>query len=533
MDINWIAIGLSDVVWISLAFILGFLARTIGLPPLVGFLATGFLLSSQGVVSNELIEKLADLGITLLLFTIGLKLSIRTLAKPQVWAVTMIHTSTIVILFSGFIYLLSFAGITLVSDLDLSSALLLGFALSFSSTVFVVKVLEEKGEMNSLYGRIAIGILIMQDVAAVLFLAFSTGKIPSSWALLLFLLIPLRPLLHKLLERVGHGELLVLYGFLLAMGGSELFELVGVKGDLGAIILGVLIASHPKAEEMAKTMLNFKNLFLVAFFLSIGLSGPVTLDTLIVGALLTPLIFFKSALFFILLTKFKLRARTSLLSTLTLSNYSEFGLIVLAIGVKNSWIESKWLITIAIAMALSFMLAAVLNVMADGLYTRFRDGLLRLQKNERLSDDQLLDVKGASVAIFGMGRIGSGAYDKMHSQYGGSVIGVDIDPVTVKIQREVGRNVLLGDPGDADFWDRVQETHTLSLIMLALPKLDTTLEVLKHLRAVSFDGHVAVTARYPDEVDKLKEAGAETVFNLYAEAGIGFATHVENDINPE
>ncbi len=520
MDINWIAIGLSDVAWISLAFILGFLARTIGLPPLVGFLVTGFLLSSQGAVSNELLQKLADLGITLLLFTIGLKLSIRTLAKPQVWAVSVLHSSIVVMVFSFIIYLLSFAGMALVADLDLSSTLLIAFALSFSSTVFVVKVLEEKGEMNSLYGRIAIGILIMQDVAAVIFLAFSTGKLPSPWALLLFLLIPLRPLLHKLLERVGHGELLVLYGFILAMGGSAIFELVGVKGDLGAIILGVLIASHPKAEEMAKTMLNFKNLFLVAFFLSIGLSGPVSLDTLLLGALLTPLVFFKSALFYALLTRFKLRARTALLSTLTLTNYSEFGLIVLAIGVKNGWIDSKWLITIAIAMALSFVVAAILNAMADWLYTRYRANLLGFQKDERLSDDQFLDIKGANIAIFGMGRIGVGAYDKMHSQYGGSVIGVDSDPVTVEKQCENGRNVLLGDPGDADFWDRVQETNSLSLIMLALPKIDTTLEVLEHLRAVSFDGRIAVTARYPDEVERLKDAGAETVFNLYAEAGI-------------
>ena len=174
----------------------------------------------------------------------------------------------------------------LFSGLDLRLALLLAFALSFSSTVFVVKTLEKKEEMKSLHGRIAIGILIMQDLAAVIFLAASTGKLPTAWALLLLLLIPLRPLLHYILERTGHGELLILYGLVLALGGAELFELGGVKDDLGALIMGVLISTHPKSDEMAKSMLGFKDLFLVGFFLSIGMSGQLSLEAAVIGLLL-------------------------------------------------------------------------------------------------------------------------------------------------------------------------------------------------------------------------------------------------------
>ena len=85
MDFEWVAIALGDVVWISLAFMLGFAARMVGLPPLVGFLATGFLLNYLGITSSEMLQKLADLGITLLLFTVGLKLNLRVLLKPQVW----------------------------------------------------------------------------------------------------------------------------------------------------------------------------------------------------------------------------------------------------------------------------------------------------------------------------------------------------------------------------------------------------------------------------------------------------------------
>ncbi|MEL0113993.1 MAG: cation:proton antiporter, partial [Rickettsiales bacterium] len=352
MDFEWIAFALGDVVWIAVAFVMGLLSRGVGLPPLVGFLAAGFLLNVQGITSGEMLETLSDLGITLLLFVVGLKLNLATLGRPQVWAVAGAHMACVVAVFGAGLFGLALLGAPYLGGLALPQAALIAFALSFCSTVFAVKVLEERGEMASLHGRIAIGILIMQDLAAVVFLAVSTGSWPSPWALSVLLLIPLRPVLHHLLVRVGHGELLVLYGLLLALGGAEAFETVGLKGDLGALILGVLMANHVKADELAKTMLGFKDLFLLGFFLSIGMAGQPSAATLVLGVLLTPLIFLKSALFFALFTGFKLRARTAFFSSLNLTNFSEFGLIVAAIGVANSWIDTEWLIALAIAMSL-------------------------------------------------------------------------------------------------------------------------------------------------------------------------------------
>ncbi len=466
MDFEWVAIALGDVAWISLAFALGFTATLIRLPPLVGFLITGFALNYLGIASGEMLQKLADLGITLLLFTVGLKLNLKVLIRPQVWLVTALHTSIIIALFGAVILGLALMSVPLFSDLDFKFSLLLAFALSFSSTVFVVKALEEKGEMKSLHGRIAIGILVMQDIAAVIFLAASTGKFPSPWALLLFLLIPLRPLFHHLLQKTGHGELLILYGLVLALGGAELFELGGVKDDLGALIMGLLISTHPKSKEMAKSLLGFKDLFLVGFFLSIGMSGQLSLEALIIGFLLVPFVFIKSALFFTLMTGFNLRARTSLLATLNLSNYSEFGLIVAAIGVNNGWIDGEWLVVIAIALSLSFVVAAPLNSIDNKIYGRFRELWMRYQRSERLTDDMLLDTLGATIAIFGMGRVGSGAYDKMREQHGEAVIGIDFDSELIKSHQLMGRNVLRGDPSDADFWDIIEHDHSIQLVML-------------------------------------------------------------------
>jgi glutathione-regulated potassium-efflux system ancillary protein KefC len=526
VDFEWVAIALGDVTWISLAFFLGYLARLINLPPLVGFLATGFLLNYLGFTSGETLQKLADLGITLLLFTVGLKLNLTVLIRPQVWSVTVIHMSILIALFGVAIFALASINVPLFAGLDLGLSLLIAFALSFSSTVFVVKSLEDKGEMKSLHGRIAIGILVMQDVAAVIFIAASTGKLPSPWALLLFLLIPLRPIFHHVLQKSGHGELLIMYGLVLALGGAEVFELGGVKDDLGALIMGVLISTHPKSAEMAKSMLSFKDLFLVGFFLTIGMAGQLSLETLIIGLILVPFVFVKSAFIFALLTRFKLRARTALLATLNLTNYSEFGLIVAAIGVANGWIVAEWLVVIAIALSVSFIVASWLNGRADRIYGSHRNIWSRFQRRERLADDLQLDTFGATIAIFGMGRVGSGAYDKMSELHGETVIGVDFDAELIKKHRSLGRNVLQGDPSDADFWDIVEQDHKIKLVMLTLPNLQANLDALAELQAMSFSGRIAATARYPDEMTRLHQSGATSVFNIYTEAGAGFAEHV-------
>ena len=530
MEFTWIDFSTSEVTWIALAFLLGLLSRAIALPPLVGYLAAGFLLHTLGAQNSPLLESVAELGITLLLFTVGLKLNLRTLARPQVWAVSAIHmTATTSLLCLG-LWLASYVGIAGLASLDLGAAALVAFALSFSSTVFVVKALEDRGAVTSLHGRVAVGILLMQDIAAVVFLAVSAGYVPSLWALSLLLLIPLKPFLTYLLRRTGHEELLVLFGFMLALGGAELFELIGIKGDLGALIMGVLIAGDAKAEEMSKAMIGFKDLFLLGFFLTIGLSGQPSQETLWLALLVTPLVFAKSALFFALMTRTRLRARTSLLAALNLGNYSEFGLIVAAIGVTEQWISPDWLMVIALALSFSFVISATLNRFSDHWYRQHIQFWQRFQREDLITDDKLLDLGDANILIIGMGGVGIGAYDLMAERFGGSVVGVDIDPMAVTREQFSGRVVLRGDPSDADFWDRVEAAHSIRLVLLALPKESSTLAVLERLSEASFTGHVAATARFPDEAPRLMEAGASSVFSLHAEAGAGFAAHAAKQI---
>ena len=256
------------------------------------------------------------------------------------------------------------------------------------------------------------------------------------------------------------------------------------------------------------------------------MSGQLTAETVAVGVMLFPLLLLKGALFFLLLTRFSLRARTALLASINLSNFSEFGLIVAAICVASGWIDSEWLTAIAIALSLSFASAAVMDLMVHRIYVEHRHFWQRFQKDERLPEDRLLDLGGASMASIGTGGVGSGAYDTMRSHHGDTVVGIDVDPVTVQNQQKLGRNVILGDPSDSDFWDRMHGSHTLKLVMIALPKVSATLEVLKCIQEASVDAHIAAAARFPDEVAALEAAGVATVFNVYTEAGAGYAAHV-------
>lgn len=523
------AIEYQDPAWIAIAFLFGLIVQQFKLPPMVGFLLAGFILHMLGVQQDSFLTGIADLGVTLLLFTIGLKLHLGSMVKPEIWATTFSHMGATIVLGVCFILGLGALGLPLFTEIDFITAAVIAFSLSFSSTVFAVKTLEDRGALSSRYGQVTVGVLVMQDIAAVVFLAFSAGKIPSIWALTLLLLIPGRHLLFKALELSGHKELLTVFGFSLALGGAAVFELVGMKGDLGALICGVLLANHKKSSELAHTLMGFKDVFLVCFFLTIGLTGLPTLQTVGAASLLLLLIPFKLCLFYVLFTRFRLRARGSTLATLSLANYSEFGLIVITIAISSGWVESEWLTVIALALSASFVMAAPFNLLTDKIYTRYRHLLKKFETKSRLAGDEDLNIPQESILIFGMGRVGRAAYDEMQKTSNVSIVGIDQDPKEVERLTQTGRDIVLGDASNPEFWARIDGSHhAIDLILLAMPNNDANIGAGKQLRARGYAGPIIAIAKFEDEVNELKEAGINEVFNIYAEAGSGAATKMQN-----
>lgn len=511
-----------DPIVIVSALLCGMLARAVGLPALIGYLGAGFFLHEVGAEEGLLLTHLADMGVTLLLFTIGLKLRPADLLQSKVWGTSLVHMTVTVLLFAPLLVMLM-ALVAGDSEFSWTEALVIAFALSFSSTVFAIQVLQERGEMASKHARLAIGVLLMQDIAAVLYIGASTGKVPDWTAVFLLLLIPARGVLMRFLAMCGHGELFTLFGLALAILGAQVFEVVGIKGDLGALILGALLAGNQKSKELAKSLLQFKDLFLVGFFVSIGLQGWPAPELIVVAAILGVLVPLKSPLYFWLMTRFHTSPRVAFLSSAALSNYSEFGLIVIAIAATQGLVDTEWSATLSLAIAMSFLLSSGINLRAHDSYARWQSFCARF-RSPKLAK-RLPNTANVRALVLGMGNIGAGAYDAMRERYGEAVLGVDENSVKLARHHLEGRRVIDADASDPDLWALIR-MNEVEQVMLALTNHKENMLVGKQLRAMGYKGPITAIVRYQEEGEELRQYDIES-FNLFNEAGRGFAERAE------
>lgn len=515
-----------EVFAIGSAFVFGLAARQVGLPPLVGFLAAGFVINASGpalgmpTTTGPILEYLANLGVLMLLFTIGLKLKFRQIAEPQVVGGALVHFAVSMALFTPIAWLL-------FTD-DWTVALLVGIALGFSSTVLSAKMLETKREMALFHGRTAIGILVIQDIIALVVLAIFAGKLPSLWALLVFAAPLLRPALYKLLDAAGHDEVLVLAGMLLSLVvGGVGFELVGLKGEIGALVMGFLLSKHPRAGELSNSLWALKEVFLVGFFLSIGMSGLPDWDALVFALALGVLLPLKGVLFFFVMLAFRLRARTSFLAAITLTAYSEFGLIVAA-GIPAA---EAFVVPLAIAVSVSFLIAAPLNRMAHPLFERFEDRLQTFEGKTLHPDDQPTELGDADVLVFGMGRTGSAAYELLVEE-GRRPVGLDADIYKAQAHAEAGRNVVFADAEDSHFWSGVK-LDGINAAILAMDDIEAKVIAARTLRSRGFEGPIVSHALYADHVERINAAGADETYLTMQEAGRSLAAHAVDALDPK
>lgn len=494
-------------------------SRAVGFPALIGYLAAGFVLHELSMDSGPLLEIFAELGITLLLFTIGLKLEPAKLLETKVWGTTVVHMAITQLVV--FLLLIALTSVVPGLGLDTTGAAIIAFGLTFSSTVFVIQTMQERGELQSSQASLAIGILIVQDLVAVGFLAMSAGKVPTWYALGLLLIVPLRPLVIRLLTIAGYGELLTLLGLALAIGSGVVSELVGVKGDLGALFVGAVLAGHPKSKAMAANLIQLKDLFLVGFFLSIGLSGWPSSTLIILAVLLGVMATLKPFLYFPLMTRFHASPRTAVLASGALANHSEFGLIVVSVAASVGWLDSSWSAALSIAIAVSFVVGAPISAATHHFYRRHRVRLLQFQSDQLV--ESFAPTDNVKLIILGMGRVGTGAYEALAPRWGREVLGVEATESRVHEHLCEQRRVVHADASDPDFWYRVNFSE-VELIMLALTNHPENMLVADLLRSMGYTGELAAVVRHEEHAEEMRAAGI-SAFNLYGQAGAGFAAH--------
>lgn len=497
-----------DILFIASAFVLGTVFSKAKLPPLVGYLSAGVLLYVGGYEAGNTLHEVAHLGVLFLLFTVGLHLRIKNILRVEVLGVGGIHllVSTAV-----------FVPVSLYFGFGLTASVLIAIMLGFSSTVLTAKNLEMRNELGAYHGRVAIGILILQDMVAIGMLAATGGSAPSPWGIALLALPVLRPGLIYMLERTAEEELRLLFGLLLAVGGGTLFDELGLSSELGALATGMLLSGHPLADDLSEKMWGLKEVFLVGFFLEVGLTGLPTLADfyfVLIALLVLPL---KAVLFFFLFMFFKLRSRTAFIATISLTAYSEFTLIAGSVAASSGFIPESVVVAFALLVALSFALNAPLSIWEEQLWQRYEKWLLRFERDLRHPDQQTISLGSAEYLVIGMGGAGQAAYDRLKNE-GKHAVGMDIDPARLEKNLEEGRRVFYGDIQDSEFWENL-DIGRLKSIMLAITAEETKINAIHLIRKNGFKGSIYVLTMDEGEQHALKEAGATAVCLPITQAG--------------
>ena len=268
----------------------------------------------------------------------------------------------------------------------------------------------------------------------------------------------------------------------------------------------------------SKSLWSVKEVFLVGFFLQIGIGGLPDGDALIfaiIAGLVLPL---KGILFFFLLLAFRLRARSGFLSALALTNYSEFGLIVASVALP------EWLVPLAISVSLSFLVSAPINRFAHGLYERYSQDLSRFEGSKHHPDEQPISLGDTRVLIMGMGRTGTAAYDWLCEDQP-KLMGLDSDPAKASQHQKEGRNVVFADAEDASFWNGLHMPAVQSVI-LAMGDIEGKLIAARMLRKLGFKGFIVAHTMYEDEAKQIREAGADEAYLTMSETGVALASHL-------
>lgn len=500
----------------------GALASLLRLPPMVGYLSAGFVLHALGVAEPEGLEVVAEVGVALLLFSIGLKFNARVLLRRQVWLPGTVHLAATALVITGFLALLGVLGSSLARGESITGLALLGLVLSFSSTVLAVTLLEENGAERSLVGSTAIGILVVQDIAAVAVISSVHGAAPSPWAVALVLLVPGAWLVQRLLPLFARHDLQPLIGVVLALvPGYWLFQQVGLEGGLGALVVGILIGA-PHADGIAKSLLAPKDLLLVGFFLSIGFVGVPGVADLAVAVALLLLLPAKLVGFALLVRLCGLRRRTSTRTGLLLANYSEFALIA-GLALTHHHIADRWITVLGTTVALGMVVSSLAGRRSDTLTAPLRRRLPASPDARLIHEDAPVDVGDAQVVVLGMGRVGQAAHEHLTEEYGQRVVGIEIDADRAGDLQEEGLWVVHGDATDPDFWTRVCATG-VEIAVLAMPFHGNNLTALELLRKGGFYGTVAFAAQRDQDLEEALVHGAHTGIQLYEGAGTDLAT---------
>jgi len=451
----------------------------------VMFIALGILVGPSVlnvVKSEENIHLLAEIGIAVLLFIVGLKLDLRIIKSVgKIALLTGLGQVLFTSLFGYFIGLgLGFSSL---------HSFYIAVALTFSSTIIIVKLLSDKKEIDSLHGQIAIGFLIVQDIVVILVMivlsAMRQGEstsltydiittMLSGVVLLVFALVAMRWIIPRLSTFLAKSqELLTLFAIAWAVLLATAGELMGFSGEVGAFLAGVSLASSDFKDVISSRLVSLRDFLLLFFFVDLG----INLDLAVMGNQISSAVIFSvfvlignPIIVLIIMGAMGYRKRTSFLAGLTVAQISEFSLIFAGLGLAVGHITDDIVGLITLVGLITIGLSTYLILYSHQIYEVISPALRIFQRKNPYRDDNQQEYKTQEfdVIIIGLGRFGTRLSHMLDEHPEINYLGIDFDPQVVRSWQKKGKNIIYGDMEDPELLEHVN-FHTSKFVISTVP----------------------------------------------------------------
>ena len=514
---------------ILIAAVLGATAKLFKQPIVLAYLIAGVVIGYFGFfrfTDKEIFRMFSDLGIMFVLFLVGLEInytSLRLVGKPSL----IIGFAQIVFTFIiGFLIAFLFGFNNLISAY-------IAIALTFSSTVIVVKILSEKKDLNSLYGKLSIGILLVQDFLAILLLIILTGvesgkglilsdillTIVKGAALFVLMLILGKKIFPKIFDKIAHSqELLFLTSlawlFIVAAGAEK----IGFSIEIGGFLAGLALANASEHFQIASRIKPLRDFFILIFFVILGSSiifsnfSGLTLPIIVFSLFVligNPLIVL------IIMGLMGYRKRTSFLAAVTSAQISEFSLILAAVGLKLEHLTEPAVSLITAVGIITITLSTYMIIYGEEIFRRLSPYLLIFERKKTKEDESFIKEFNKPIILIGCHRTGQSiAYNLPKDD----LLIIDFDPDIITQLKKHGFNYLFGDIADLEIMEKAN-LNKAKLIISTSPDLEDNLTLLSEMKNVAAKPKIIVRARTENEAKILYQNNADYVLLPHFTAG--------------
>ncbi|OGF19490.1 hypothetical protein A3I35_01120 [Candidatus Falkowbacteria bacterium RIFCSPLOWO2_02_FULL_45_15] len=506
---------------IVIAALVAVFVRSLRQPLIIGYIITGLLVGPylfNLIQDAEVVNVFAEIGVALLLFIVGLGLNPRLI--KEIGGVALAAGVSQVV----FTSLVGFFVIRALGFLPIEAAYL-AVALSFSSTIIIVKLLSDKQALQKLHGKIALGFLLVQDLIAMFLLIFISALAQGEDISRLVGVITLQGLALALLSvfaslyllpRLSNfftssSEFLALFSLAWGMGLASLFYRFGFSIEIGALIAGITLSVSPYAVEISAKMRPLRDFFLILFFILLGSKLAIgDIQELIVPALLFSLfiLIVNPLIMMTIMGVLGYRKRTGFLTGLTVAQISEFSLILIMLGIRVGDLDEYALSLVTLVGLITITASTYLILYAEKLYGYLAPWLALFERRLTKSEPGT-DKTACQTILFGYNRIG---YDftRAFKKLGQDFLIVDFDPQVIKRLQAEGMACQYGDVDDGEFLDELP-LSSLKLAVSTIPDFPTNLLLIKKIRRVNKPAIVMVISHNIREAEELYKTGASYV----------------------